>query len=106
MISMLNNPVLKTIEIPGKVIIETVPFLIERLTSPGYLDELERSVFETGLTLELRASNPHPEYKNFNKEAIVISPGKILKDQEFRESCEPLVLSEILEEAKRNKEEK
>jgi hypothetical protein len=105
MISMLNNPVLKTIEIPGKVIIETVPFLVERLTSPGYLDELERSVFETGLTLELRASNPHPEYKNFNKEAIVISPGKVLKDQEFRENWEPLVLSEILEEAKRNKEE-
>ena len=105
MITMLTDPVLKTIEIPGKVIIETVPFLIERLTSPGYLDELERSVFETGLTLELRASNPHPEYKNFNKEAIVISPEKILKDMEFRESCEPLVLSEILEEAKRNKEE-
>ena len=105
MITMLTNPVLKTIEIPGKVIIETVPFLIERLTSPGYLDELERSVFETGLTLELRASNPNPEYKNFNKEAIVISPEKILKDMEFRESCEPLVLSEILKEARENKEE-
>ena len=105
MITMLTNPVLKTIEIPGKVIIETVPFLIERLTSPGYLDELERSVFETGLTLELRASNPHPEYKNFNKEAIVISPEKILKDMEFRESCEPLVLSKILKEARENKEE-
>jgi hypothetical protein len=105
MITMLTNPVLKTIEIPGKVIIETVPFLIERLTSPGYLDELERSVFETGLTLELRVSNTHPEYKNFNKEAIVISPEKILKDMEFRETCKPLVLSEILEEAKRNKEE-
>jgi hypothetical protein len=105
MITMLTNPVLKTIEIPGKVIIETVPFLIERLTSPGYLDELERSVFETGLTLELRATNPHPEYKNFNKEAIVISPEKILKDMEFRESCEPLVLSKILKEAIENKEE-
>lgn len=106
MIMMLTNPVLKTIEIPGKVIIETVPFLIERLTSPGYLDELERSVLETGLTLELRVSNTHPEYKNFNKDAIVISPEKILKDQEFRESCKPLVLNEILEEAKRSKEEK
>jgi len=106
MITMLTNPVLKTIEIPGKVIIETVPFLIDRLTSPGYLDELERSVLETGLTLELRVSNTHPEYKNFNKEAIVISPGKILKDMEFRETCKPLVLSEILEEAKRNREEK
>lgn len=105
MITMLTNPVLKTIEIPGKVIIETVPFLIERLTSPGYLDELERSVLETGLTLELRVSNTHPEYKNFNKDAIVISPEKILKDMEFRETCKPLVLSEILEEAKRNKEE-
>ncbi|MCP5363451.1 MAG: hypothetical protein H6910_04960 [Rickettsiaceae bacterium] len=105
MITMLTNPVLKTIEIPGKVIIETVPFLIERLTSPGYLDELERSVLETGLMLELRVSNTHPEYKNFNKDAIVISPEKILKDMEFRETCKPLVLSEILEEAKRNKEE-
>lgn len=105
MITMLTNSVLKTIEIPGKVIIETVPFLIERLTSPGYLDELERSVLETGLTLELRVSNTHPEYKNFNKDAIVISPEKILKDMEFRETCKPLVLSEILEEAKRNKEE-
>ena len=105
MITMLTNPVLKTIEIPGKVIIETVPFLIERLTSPGYLDELERSVLETGLTLELRVSNTHPEYKKFNKDAIVISPEKILKDMEFRETCKPLVLSEILEEAKRNKEE-
>ena len=105
MITMLTNPVLKTIEIPGKVIIETVPFLIERLTSPGYLDELERSVLETGLTLELRVSNTHPEYKNFNKDAIVISPEKILKDMEFRESYEPLVLSEILKEARENKEE-
>ena len=105
MITMLTNPVLKTIEIPGKVIIETVPFLIERLTSPGYLDELERSVLETGLTLELRVSNTHPEYKNFNKDAIVISPEKILKDMEFRESCESLVLSEILKEARENKEE-
>ena len=105
MITMLNNPVLKTIEIPGKVIIETVPFLIERLTSPGYLDELERSVIETGLTLELRASNSHPEYKNFSREAIVLSPEKILKDEEFRQTYEPLFLSEILEEAKRNKEE-
>lgn len=105
MITMLNNPVLKTIEVPGKVIIETVPFLIERLTSSGYLDELERSVIETGLTLELRSSNPHPEYKNFHKEAIVISPKKILKDIEFRETCESLVLSEILNELK-NKEKK
>ena len=104
MITMLTNPVLKTIEIPGKVIIETVPFLIERLTSPGYLDELERSVFETGLTLELRTSNTHPEYKNFNKEAIVLTPEKILKDQEFQENCKPLILNEILNELK-NKEE-
>ena len=103
MITMLNNPVLKTIEIPGKVIIETVPFLIDRLTSPGYLDELERSVLETGLTLELRASNPHTEYKNFNKEAIVLTPEKILKDQEFQENCKPLILNEILNELK-NKE--
>jgi len=106
LINMLTNPVLKVIETPGKVIIETVPFLIERLTAPGHFDELERVVFQTGLTLELHSTNPHPEYKNFHKDPIVISPGKILEDQEFRQTYEPLVLSEILEEAKRNKEEK
>jgi hypothetical protein len=104
LINMLTNPVLKIIETPGKVIIETVPFLIERLTAPGHFDELERVVFQTGLTLELHSTNPHPEYKNFHKDPIVISPGKILEDQEFRQTYEPLVLSEILEEAKRNKE--
>jgi hypothetical protein len=105
LINMLTNPVLKIIETPGKVIIETVPFLIERLTAPGHFDELERVVFQTGLTLELHNTNPHPEYKNFHKDPIVISPSKILEDQEFRQTCEPLVLSEILEEARKNKEE-
>lgn len=106
LINMLTNLVLKIIETPGKVIIETVPFLIERLTAPGHFEELERVVFQTGLTLELHSTNPHPEYKNFHKDPIVISPGKILEDQEFRQTYEPLVLSKILEEAKRNKEEK
>ncbi len=103
--NMLNNPMLKVIEIPGKVIIETVPFLIERLTAPGHIDELARVILETGLTLELSPSNPHPEYKNFHKDPIVLSPEKILRDQEFRANYKPMVLSEILEEAKRNKEE-
>ena len=103
--SMLNNPMLKVIETPGKVIIETIPFLIERITAPGHLDELERVILETGLTLELHGRNPHPEYKNFYKDPIVLSPEKVLKDQEFKENYKPLVLSEILEEAKRNKEE-
>jgi hypothetical protein len=101
---MLNNPMLKVIETPGKVIIDTVPFLIERLTAPGHIDELERVILETGLTLELSPSNPHPEYKNFHKDPIVLSPEKILRDQEFRANYKPMVLSEILEEAKRNKE--
>lgn len=103
--NMLNNPMLKIIEIPGKVIIETVPFLIERLTAPGHIDELARVILETGLTLELSPSNPHPEYKNFYKDPIVLSPEKILRDQKFRANYKPMVLSEILEEAKRNKEE-
>jgi len=103
--SMLNNPMLKVIETPGKVIIETVPFLIEKITAPGHLDELERVILETGLTLELHGRNPHPEYKNFYKDPIVLSPEKVLKDQGFKENYKPLVLSEILEEAKRNKEE-
>ena len=105
LINMLTNPVLKIIETPGKVIIETVPFLIERLTAPGHFDELERVVFQTGLTLELHITTPHPEYKNFHKDPIVISPERILEDQEFRQTCEPLVLSEILGEAKRNEVE-
>ena len=103
--SMLNNPMLKVIETPGKVIIETVPFLIEKITAPGHLDELERVILETGLTLELHGRNPHPEYKNFYKDPIVLSPEKVLKDQGFKENYKPLVLSKILEEAKRNKEE-
>jgi hypothetical protein len=103
---MLNNPMLKVIETPGKVIIETVPFLIERITAPGHLDELERVILETGLTLELHGTNPHSEYKNFYKDPIVLTPEKVLKDQEFKENYKPMVLSEILEEAKRNKEEK
>jgi hypothetical protein len=104
LINMLTNPVLKIIETPGKLIIQTVPFLIERLTAPGHFDELERVVFQTGLTLELHSTNPHPEYKNFHKDPIVISPGRILEDQEFRQTCEPLVLSEILKGARENKE--
>jgi hypothetical protein len=103
--TMLNNPMLKVIETPGRVIIETVPFLIERITAPGHLDELEKVILETGLTLELHGTTPHSEYKNFYKDPIVLSPEKVLKDQEFKENYKPLVLSEILEEAKRNKEE-
>jgi len=103
--SMLNNPMLKVIETPGKVIIETVPFLIEKITAPGHLDELERVILETGLTLELHGMDSHPEYKNFYKDPIVLTPEKVLKDQEFKENYKPLVLREILEEAKRNKEE-
>ncbi len=105
LINMLTNPVLKINEIPGKVIIEGVPFLIEHLTAPGNLDELERVVFQTGLTLELHSTNPHPEYKNFYQKSIVLTAEKILKDMEFRETCEPFVLSKILEEARKNKEE-
>jgi hypothetical protein len=103
--SMLNNPILKVIETPGKVIIETVPFLVERITAPGHLDELERSILQTGLTLELHAINPHPEYKNFYKDPIVLSPEKALKVQEFKENYKPLVLSEILNELKNKKEQ-
>jgi hypothetical protein len=103
--SMVNNPMLKVIETPDKVIIETVPFLIERITAPGHLDELERVILETGLTLELHGTNPHPEYKNFYKDPIVLSPKKVLKDQEFKENYKPLDLSEILNVLKNKKEE-
>jgi hypothetical protein len=83
---MLSNPVVKVIETPGKIIIDTVAFLIERMTAPGNLDDLERAVVETGLTLELHTKNVHPEYLNFHKEPIVLTPKKILEDKAWLEN--------------------
>lgn len=83
---MLSNPVVKVIETPGKIIIDTVAFLVERMTAPGNLDDLERAVVETGLTLELHTRNVHPEYLNFHKEPIVLTPEKILEDKAWLEN--------------------
>jgi hypothetical protein len=86
---MFNYPVdgvVKVIETPGKIILDTVAFLIERMTSPGNIDDLERAVVETGLTLELHTRNAHPEFKNFQKDVIVLTKEKILKDREWLEN--------------------
>lgn len=77
----LNNPSLKINESPEKIIIEGVAFLIERIIEPGSLEELENAILKTGLTLELCTKNVHPEYKNFKKEPIVLTPKKVLEDK-------------------------
>jgi len=78
----LNNPSLTTTEeSPKKIIIEGVAFLIERIIEPGSLEDLENAILKTGLTLELRTKNVHPEYKNFEKQPIVLTPEKVLEDK-------------------------
>lgn len=78
----LNNPSLTTTEeSPKKIIIEGVAFLIERIIEPGSLEDLEDAILKTGLTLELRTKNVHPEYKNFEKQPIVLTPEKVLEDK-------------------------
>lgn len=86
---MFNYPVdgvVKVIETPGKIILDTVAFLIERMTAPGAIDDLEQAVVETGLTLELHTRNVHPQFKNFQKDVIALTPEKILKDREWLEN--------------------
>jgi hypothetical protein len=86
---MFNYPVegvVKVIEAQGKIIVDTVVFLIERMTSPGNIDDLERAVVETGLTLELHTRNAHPEFKNFQKDVIVLTKEKILENREWLEN--------------------
>ncbi len=77
----LNNPSLTIDESPEKIVIEGVAFLIERIIEPGSLEELENAILKTGLTLELCTKNVHPEYKNFEKEPIVLTPEKVLEDK-------------------------
>ena len=78
----LNNPSLTTTEeSPEKIIIEGVAFLIERIIEPGSLEDLENAILKTGLTLELRTKNVHPEYKNFEKQPIVLTAEKVLEDK-------------------------
>ena len=77
----LNNPSLTIDESPEKIVIEGVAFLIERIIEPGSLEELENAILKTGLTLELCTKNVHPEYKNFEKQPIVLTPEKVLEDK-------------------------
>jgi hypothetical protein len=78
----LNNPSLTiTEESPKKIIIEGVAFLIERIIEPGSLEDLEDAILKTGLTLELCTKNVHPEYKNFEKQPIILTAEKVLEDK-------------------------
>lgn len=82
----LNNPMVKVIETPDKIIVDAVAFFIESLTHPGNIDDLERAVVETGLTVELHTRRVNHEYKNFDVKPIVITKEKILKDREWLEN--------------------
>jgi len=82
----LNNPMVKVIEAHGKIIVDAVAFFIESLTYPGNIDDLERAVLETGLTLELHTRRVNHEFKNFDVKPIVLTPEKILKDREWLEN--------------------
>ncbi|MBM3467718.1 MAG: hypothetical protein FJX70_07835 [Alphaproteobacteria bacterium] len=82
----LSNPMVKVIEAPDKIIVDAVAFFIESLTYPGNIDDLERAVLETGLTLELHTRRVNHEFKNFDVKPIVLTPEKILKDREWLEN--------------------
>ena len=76
--NMLNTQ--KVIEESGKIIIENEPSFIEKLTSPlWYLEDIERAVIETGLTLELKVDNNHPECKDNPQKVIVLTPEEIIE---------------------------
>ena len=84
---ILNNPTLKIIEIPGKVIIEAHAFLLEELFSSGYVDELEDAVVETDLTLEFHEKTVASDYVIRDKEPTVLTKEKIMKDREWRKTA-------------------
>lgn len=69
----LNNPMVKVIETPDKIIVDAVAFFIESLSHPGNIDDLERAVVETGLTVELHTRRVNHEYKNFDIKPIVLT---------------------------------
>lgn len=76
---IFNNPVVKVIETHNKIIVDAVAFLIEQMTLPGNIDNLEEAVLATGLTLELHK-------KNTQQQPIILTPEKILKDREWLEN--------------------
>ncbi len=97
--AIFNMPMLKVIEEPGKVIIESESDLIEQLSSPiWYLEDMEKSVLETGLTLELKVDNNHSECKDNPQRVVVLAPEKVIeklklawyKKQEERRKYETL----------------
>jgi hypothetical protein len=78
--NLLKDPMLKVTEELDRVIIESEPNLIERLSSPiWYLEDMERAVIETGLTLELKVDNNHSECKANPPKVVVLAPEKIIE---------------------------
>ena len=78
--AIFNMPVLKVTEELGRVIIESEPNLIDQLSSPiWYLEDMERAVIETGLTLELKVDNNHSECKANPPKVVVLAPEKIIE---------------------------
>ncbi|CAF2084515.1 unnamed protein product [Rotaria magnacalcarata] len=84
---ILNNPTLKVIEIPGKVIIEGHSFLLDEMFSSGYLQELEDVVVETGLMLEFHEKITASGYIAEDKKPTVLTKEKILKDRQWKENA-------------------
>ena len=77
---IFKMPMLKVTEESGRVIIESEPNLIEKLSSPiWYLEDMERAVIETGLTLELKVDNNHSECKDNTPKVVVLAPEEIIE---------------------------
>jgi len=78
--AIFNMPMLKVTEELGRVIIESEPNLIDQLSSPiWYLEDMERAVLETGLTLELKVDNNHSECKDIPQKVVVLAPEEIIE---------------------------
>ena len=78
--AIFKMPMLKVTEELGRVIIESEPDLIDQLSSPiWYLEDMERAVIETGLTLELKVDNNHSECKDTPQKVVVLAPEEIIK---------------------------
>ena len=84
---ILNNPTMKIIEIQGKVIIEGHAFLLEELFSSGYVEELEDTIVETGLTLEFHEKIVSRSYVTPDAKPTILTKEKIMKDREWRKNA-------------------
>jgi hypothetical protein len=67
---------LKVVESPGKIVVTSWEFLIDRITESGNLEDIKDAILETGLTLELRGENA-----SFGTNPIIITPEQVAKDR-------------------------